>query len=150
MTGGPCALRSRIDQQLGRRWFRTGHNTDAARLKPVGAKRDRRGIQQIELLQTVRPQQPDRLLGRTGRGILEVAAAKYYGPDGQRVEQMPGTVAAGREHTAPVITPKARHRPRLPQPSDETKHLVEGLVKRRRYLRPVRGREDPCAEEYVQ
>src|SRR5712692_8182131 len=100
MTGGPCALRSRIDQHLGRRWFRTGHNTDAARLKPVGAKRDRRGVQQIELLQTVRPQQPDRL--------------------------------------------------RLPQASEETKHLFEGLVKRLRYLRPVRGSEDSCVEEEVE
>src|SRR2546428_8105788 len=111
MTGRPCALRSRIDQHLGRRWFRTGHNTDAARLKPVGAKRDRRGVQQIELLQTVRPQQPDRLLGRTGRGSLEIAAAKYYGPDGQRVEQMAGTVAAGGGHTAPPPLPQNSHPP---------------------------------------
>src|SRR2546428_12744706 len=123
MTGGPCALRSRIDQHLGRRWFRTGHNTDAARLKPVGAKRDRRGVQQIELLQTVRPQQPDRLLGRTGRGSLEIAAAKYYGPDGQRVEQMPGTVAAGSAHTAPPLISQTPHRPPLPPARQETKHL---------------------------
>src|SRR2546428_7999555 len=123
MTGRPCALRSRIDQQLGRRWFRTGHNTDAARLKPVGAKRDRRGVQQIELLQTVRPQQPDRLLGRTGRGSLEIAAAKYYGPDGQRVEQMPGTVAAGRVTTTPlIITTTPRRLPSAPA-RQETKHL---------------------------
>src|SRR3989442_13723571 len=124
MTGGPCALRSRIDQHLGRRWFRTGHNTDAARLKPVGAKRDRRGVQQIELLQTVRPQQPDRLLGRTGRGSLEIAAAKYYGPDGQRVEQMPGTVAAGGGKHAPPSSPQNSRPPPAPHPTQENKAIL--------------------------
>src|SRR3989442_7326417 len=128
MTGGPCALRSRIDPQLGRRWFRTGHNTDAARLKPVGAKRDRRGVQQIELLQTVRPQQPDRLLGRTGRGSLEIAAAKYYGPDGQRVEQMPGTVAAGEARTSPAFTRQYLRPPPFSHVPAEAKAPIVGLV----------------------